>query len=285
MINKKITKQDKSDDNWHSSVAFTLGKATGKMLKGSGRVMDTIEGSVKKTAHSFNMRMDDLTSPIKNSDVFVDVTPGNKTKQSRSLEPFNKDTNQEIYSVLQEIQELADLSGLTATLNEMKLKALRYSNDPALAKFISQADMLTPNQQEFIASRFIEKITNKPFFNEIIMPLKSSNKRSNKTDHKILASELMTCLYEAFKECGLLEHDYKHIHTLTEEISEPLIDLLEFYSNPKTFTEKLKRLWKLQRIGFKTINIIRKANRIAENQELPESRIEIQSTVCRRNKT
>jgi len=58
------------------------------------------------------------------------------------------------------------------------------------------------------------------------------------------------------KDLGITDEEIEHLRCVADNVSEPLNKLVQFYLYPKTFSQKLKRAWKVQKIFFKTVRII-----------------------------
>jgi hypothetical protein len=77
-------------------------------------------------------------------------------------------------------------------------------------------------------------------------------------DHRIMSAAFIQCVMDTLQDAGFSREDCDRLQKLSDEISRPLHDLVRFYMEPKTFSQKVRRLWRMQRIFFRVLRIVRK---------------------------
>ena len=253
--NKNKSPSKSPADSRHISMAYNLGSTTRKILDGADNVTASIDRTVRTATGSLNERVSKIRASHRSKSMV--------SYKRDNLSP--NDAKELLTPILQDMKKIADISGLTSALLEMKERALRHSDDPVFTQLISSVEHLDPLQQEELARKFIARFNANAYLNERMKSMylfKEADILTPKDSDKI-KNALMVCIYQTFKDLGF-EHDFQYIQNLSDDISEPLNDLIQFYLDPQTLSQKLSRLWKIQRIGFKTLMIINKTNEIVD---------------------
>ncbi|MBF0386777.1 MAG: hypothetical protein HQL20_02850 [Candidatus Omnitrophica bacterium] len=245
MVKKKAGKKKaarKAPAAWHLQVAYSLGKAAQKV----SRKLDSVKGTAKKRVTS---------------------RKGRKAATQLSLfDPVAGTANEPLSPVLKEIKAIADISGLTAAIEEMNKISLKHSKHPVMARLVAKVKSLSAVEQEGLSRKFVERLNASLSFNNALYSLPSQVKLSEEDCQKMSAA-FIECVAETLEDIGLSEEDRDIFKKMTGDIAEPINELMQFYMHPKTFGQKVKRLWRMQRIIFRMIKIIRMTN--ALNGQMP----------------
>ncbi|MBF0571936.1 MAG: hypothetical protein HQL12_08730, partial [Candidatus Omnitrophica bacterium] len=67
--------------------------------------------------------------------------------------------------ILKEIKAIADISGLTAAIQEMNEISLKHSNHPVISRLASRIRQLSTPEQEMLSRKFINNLRLNPYFN------------------------------------------------------------------------------------------------------------------------
>ncbi|MBF0484328.1 MAG: hypothetical protein HQL25_06440 [Candidatus Omnitrophica bacterium] len=240
VITKKIAK--KTPDAWHLKAAYALGKATQKASK----AVNKVKVSSKK---------------------LIAKTKSKKTGTQVSLfEPSSDKVHEPLSPVLKEIKAIMDVSGLTAAIDEMNEISLKNSRHPVIERLVTRVRELSQFEQEQLSRKFIEKLNAKLHFDNMAVLLPSQVKLTEEDCQK-MSDAFIGCISETLEDLGLSEEDRAVFEKLTGDIAKPINDLMLFYMYPKTFKQKIKRLWRMQRIFIKMIKLVRLTNEL--NKQMP----------------
>lgn len=234
-IVKKKRSTKKASDAWHLKVAYSLGKAASKV----STTLDT----GKKTAKKRSGRKK-VTKTGTQVGLFAPL-PG------AIPEPLSP--------ILKEIKGICDISGLTEALEEMNRISLKHSKHPVIEKVVMKVRGLSPAEQELLSRKFIERLNTTMYFNNAIAQLPSQVKLTEEDCEKMSAA-FIECVSDTLEDIGLPEEDRVVFKKLTGDIAKPINDLMQFYMHPKTFGQKVKRLWRMQRIIIRVIKLVRLTN-------------------------
>lgn len=235
---------------WYADYAFVLGKTARNVTRAVKITVNIVDETCHKAKESFN-------------DGF-NQTKGLKVRRLRT-EP---ETPQEkISPILKEMKAIADISGLTSTFNEMKAISLRQSSDPVISRLISKMEQLSPAEQEILSKKILERLSINPYFNNATRAIPFDINITEETCQEV-SDTFLQCISFALKDMNIItEQEERLLQKINDDMSQPLHNLLQFYINPKTFPQKLKRLWKMQRVFFKTIKLIKKTTSLAAEME------------------
>ncbi|MFH1505028.1 MAG: hypothetical protein ABIH08_06565 [Candidatus Omnitrophota bacterium] len=278
--NKDKTYPAGQKDSWHIFAAYKLGRAARKIFNTAGSPTVLIEETTRAAKNSFQKISDKIQSSCQQAkmslrDMYEFPSYENPSRQ-RSLVSLNRGEQEKVYHtssmspedkispLLQEIRAIADVSGLTSALLEMKNKALGYSGDPALTQFVANLEQLTPVQQESLANRFLERLKDNVYFKEMFQSTYLTPVSMAPEVYKETEDALIMCLYQSLKDSAIPVPEFQYLQELTDDISKPLHNLMQLYFDPQTIFQKLKRLWNIQRIGFKALKLIHKTSQLTE---------------------
>ena len=231
----------KRQDAWHLDFAFTLGQTVRVISSTVGSTMTTVEKNLEKASESIESR------------VRRQIEKG-KVKRVKIISSSKEAA---LSPILKEVRGIADVSGFTAALRRMNEIGLRHSDHPGAARIFSKLQRLSPVEQEGLARNFIDRINTHPFFNNALLSV--PGQVTEETSQK-MQDAFMDCLSQTLHDAGLVREEQELLKQLSDEMMRPLNELIQLYSKPKTFSQKMKRLWRMQRIFIKTIKLIRLAS-------------------------
>ncbi|MBF0594691.1 MAG: hypothetical protein HQL22_06965 [Candidatus Omnitrophica bacterium] len=231
-IVKKKTSVKKRRDSWHLDLAYSLGKAAQKI---STR-LDTVTCTPKKRPEKKRSRK--------------------AGKAVSVFSPLPEDDQTPLSPILKEIKAIADVSGLTAAVEEMNQISLKHSKHPVVDRLIVRIKGLSAAEQEDLSRKFIEKLNSNLYFNNALLQGPSPVKLTEEDCEKMSAA-FIDCISSTLEDIGIPENERIIFKKLTGDIARPLNELIQFYVHPKTFGQKVKRLWRMQRIIFRVIKIMR----------------------------
>ncbi|MBF0478971.1 MAG: hypothetical protein HQL26_05775 [Candidatus Omnitrophica bacterium] len=243
MVQKTVTKKKtakKIPDAWHLKAAYALGNATQKV----SNKISTVKTTVKKRAAKKNK----------------------KTATKVSLWDSFPPTPEPLSPLIKELRAIADISGLTEALEEMNAISMKHSKHPVIERLAVRMQALSPFEQEQVSRNFIEKLNRTFHFNSMTMLMPSQVKLTEEDCQK-MSTAFIECISETLEDIGLSEDDRAIFAKLTGDIAKPINDLMQFYICPKTFGQKMKRLWRIQRIFIKMIKLVKISHDM--NKQMP----------------
>ncbi len=233
----------KRQDPWHLDFAFTLGQTVRAISSTVGSTMTAVEKNLEKASESIDRRVRRQID---------------KTKVKR-VKPVPNSKEAALSPILKEVSGIADVSGFTAALRKMNEIGLRHSDQPGAVRIFSKLQQLSPSEQEGLARNFIDRLNAHPFFSNAMMALPVPGQVTEEASQK-MQDAFMECLSQTLCDAGLAREEQELLKQLTDEMMRPLKDLVQLYTKPKTFSQKMKRLWRMQRIFIKTIKLIHLAS-------------------------
>ncbi|MBF0253158.1 MAG: hypothetical protein HQL29_05015 [Candidatus Omnitrophica bacterium] len=165
-------------------------------------------------------------------------------------------------SILRDVKGILDVSGLSFAISEMNEISIAQSKHPVITRLISKIEDLPSEEQEVLSRKFIDRLSkNSNFMNAT--HLQPAQMNFSEDECQKLLDSFIDCFVLTMRDVGMGDFDGDLLRQLSGEITRPLNDLMQLYLNPKTFSQKTKRLWRMQRIFFKTISLIMKTNALA----------------------
>jgi hypothetical protein len=150
---------------------------------------------------------------------------------------------------------LADASGLSAALREARLAALRHDHDPVLARLADRLESLGVEERKELGQRLLERLASQPALRQLASStgFRPVELRPAELDQLALAaaSSARTTLHEL----GLSDADIAHVSSVAAEVVAPLAELTELYLRPRSAMDRVKRYFRLQRVGFTALRI------------------------------
>lgn len=253
MTERDISKKEAEaidPDPWYADYAFVLGKTAGNVTRAVNATVNIVDETCHKAKESF----DDGFNRAKGLRV-------------RRLRTGSETPQEKISPILKEMKAIADISGLTETFDEMKAISLRQASDPVIACLISKMEKLSPAEQEILSKKILGRLNANPYFNNATHVVPFGINVTEETCQEV-SDTFLQCISSALKDMNIItSQEGELLKKINDDMSQPLNHLLQFYINPKTFSQKLKRLWKMQRIFFKTIKLIKKTTSLAAEVE------------------
>ena len=235
-------------DDMFSSLAFSLGRAAHKFTDKVDKSITVLEKGIVKAKDSFSEGFNE--SPEDDTHIKI-----------RRIEPKLDPQEAQLSYMLKELKAISDISGLTKALEEMNELSLQHSSDPIVNRLISSVTKLTPYDQEELANKFMMRLGANPYFSNAIAGASFGGIEMTEEDSKKMSDAFVECVSYTLEDVGMIQKEQLHLQKLTDDIAKPINDLMQFYTKPKTFGQKAKRLWKMQRIFVKTIKLMRRANK------------------------
>ena len=162
--------------------------------------------------------------------------------------------------ILNEIKAIADISGLTSAIQEMNEISLKHSRHPVISHLISRIEQLSANNQEMLSRKFIYHLQANPYFSNSLhsMPMQS---KMTEEDCQNISDAFIESIFYTLEDVGITPREKKFLQKFSTDMARPLNDLVQLYLAPKKFSQKVKRLWRMQRIFIKLIKLIHLANK------------------------
>jgi len=165
--------------------------------------------------------------------------------------------------ILKEIKAIADISGLTAALEEMNEISLKHSRHPVITQLTSKIEQLSMAEKEMLSRKFIEKLASNPCFNNSAYAFPAKTKITEE-DCQRISDAFIESVFYALEDVGMTPREREFLQKFSDDMTRPINDLVQFYLNPKTFSQKVKRLWRMQRILIKMIKLIHMTNAMSQ---------------------
>jgi len=165
--------------------------------------------------------------------------------------------------ILKEIKAVCDISGLTAAIEEMNEISMDHSDHPLINQLASRIGQLSPYEQEMLSRKFIEKLSAHPCFSGSLAGNFSSPSKITEEDCQNVSDAFIESVFYALEDVGMTVQERRFLQRFSDDMTRPINDLVQFYLHPKTFSQKVKRLWRMQRIIIKMIKLIHMTNALA----------------------
>lgn len=176
-------------------------------------------------------------------------------KKSAKGRLSKKQSQPPIPPILKEIKAIADISGLTAAIQEMNEISLKHSHHPIISRLTTKIEQLSRTEQEMLSRKFIEKLGRNPYFNHSMNTFPVQREITEEDCQKI-SDAFIESIFYALEDIGMTSAEKEFLQKFSSDMTRPINDLVQFYLNPKTFSQKVKRLWRMQRIFIKMIKLI-----------------------------
>ena len=170
--------------------------------------------------------------------------------------------------ILKEIKAIADVSGLTAALQEMNEISLKHSKNPIISQLTSRIEQLSTPEKEELSRKFIERLGTNPCFSDPMYSFPSQTKMTEEDCQKI-SDAFIESIFYTLEDVGITPKEKEFLQKFSSDMTRPINDLVQFYLHPKTFSQKVKRLWRMQRIFIKMIKLINMTNALAKTNNAP----------------
>lgn len=182
------------------------------------------------------------------------------TAVKRTVKGRPRQEREPLPSILKEIKAIADISGLTAAIREMNEISVKHSNHPVISRLTAAIEQLSPAEQEMLSRKFIDKLGGNPYFNNSMYTFPAQRKMTEEDCQKI-SDAFIESIFYTLEDIGITPQEKEFLQKFSSDITRPINDLVQFYLNPKTFSQKVKRLWRMQRIFIKLIKLINMTNK------------------------
>ncbi len=191
----------------------------------------------------------------------------NAVKKSANVR-IRRKPSEPLPPVLKEIKAIADISGLSAAIREMNEISLEHSNHPVINRITAAIEGLSTPAKEALSRKFIEHLGANPGFSDPMASLGTQQEMSEEDCQKISGAFIESIFY-TLEDVGITEKEKEFLHKFSGDMTRPINDLVQFYLHPKTFAQKVKRLWRMQRILIKMIKLIHMTNTVAQTNAGP----------------
>ena len=82
-------------------------------------------------------------------------------------------------------------------------------------------------------------------------------------DCQKISDAFIESIFYTLEDVGIMPREKKFLQKFSTDMARPLNNLVQLYLAPKTFSQKVKRLWRMQRIIIKLIKLVN----LAKNHE------------------
>lgn len=154
-----------------------------------------------------------------------------------------------------ELRMLADASGLTAALQKARLAALRHDHDPVLARLADRLESLGEPERREMGQRLLERLTSQPALRQLASSSGFRPVELRPAELERLGLAAASSARTTLHELGLTDADIAHVSSVAAEVVAPLVELTELYLAPRTPMDRVKRYFRLQRVGFTALRI------------------------------
>ncbi|MBF0330825.1 MAG: hypothetical protein HQL17_02730 [Candidatus Omnitrophica bacterium] len=232
----------KKSGGWHLGIAYTLGKTVKKV---SGKVGKSGKSGGKRSSKKRAVKKDHEVAPV---------------------DLFKIDPEAPLAPILKELKAMADISGLTAAIQEMQEISLKHSTHPVVNQLIVRVQQLPPHEQEMLSRKFIERVQESIVVNQPMFAFPPQRKMTEEDCQK-LSSTFIDCLTRTLEDAGMTPQEKEFLQKFSDDVTRPLNELMLFYLHPKTFSQKVKRLWRMQRIIIKMVKVMQMSNDMVKRQD------------------
>ncbi len=256
---------------WYADAAFYLGKTARKVSGKAEKAAGALRKGASLAGQSFTEGLE------------TGLTEAAHPKVGR-VRVMRDPIEKQISPILKELKAIADVSGFSDVVRKINEIGAQHSGDPVLARLFSRIGSFSPDEQEELSRAFIQRLGENPVFMRV-MNVSPAQSKMTQEDYRKISEALIEAAALALEDGGVAREEGEFLRRMTGEMAEPLHEWLRFYLEPKTFSQKLKRLWKIQRIFVKMIKLIHKTKGLAampEGAKIYASEISLGQVSCRR---
>ncbi|MEI7999668.1 MAG: hypothetical protein WCH62_09225, partial [Candidatus Omnitrophota bacterium] len=167
--------------------------------------------------------------------------------------------------ILKEIKAIADISGLSAALKKMNDVSLKHSKHPIISRLTVKIEQLSPIEKEILSMEFINRLKSSASFSNSMTSIQAGSEMTEENCQKI-SDELIECIFYTLEDIGMTPQEKDFLRKFSNDMTKPIHELVQFYLHPKTFSQKVKRLWRMQRIFIKMIKLISMSNPMTQTE-------------------
>ena len=92
-------------------------------------------------------------------------------------------------------------------------------------------------------------------------------------DCQKISDAFIESIFYTLEDVGLTPEERQFLQKFSDEMTRPINELVQFYLHPKNFSQKVKRLWRMQRIFIRMIKLIHMTNAMASEESLKGTKI------------
>lgn len=211
--------------------------------------------SLGRTAKKVSKTVSKIKKPSK---AVKGTKAGKKSNAKEAKEPLSP--------ILKEIKAILDVSGLTDALQEINEIGLKHSNHPLISSLVERVQELSPQEKEKLSMKFIERLSTNDCFTGLMHTAGIRPQMTDETCQQISDAFIESILY-ALEDVGMTTRQKDFLRKFSNEMTQPINELVQLYVNPKTFSQKVKRLWRMQRIFVKMIKLMHLANSLSKEND------------------
>lgn len=252
----------KPQKKWYLDLAFGLGKTAHQVSQKVGAAAVASAKDLSAARDSFAKGLRKKTRSGKNR---IRIIPA---ASSKPVSPVQK-----------ELRGIADVSGLTDAIREMNEINLRHASHPVVQRWLLKLMALSPAEQEMLSRKFIDRLSVNPSFSQVMGTFPAGSKMTEE-DARKMSDAFIECSFQALEDMGFPPEEQKLLRDISDEVMQPLNDLIQFYLKPKTFSQKMKRLWRIQRVFVKMVKLFHLTRTLVSEAERPAPVIPAVSNEC-----
>ena len=165
--------------------------------------------------------------------------------------------------ILKEMKGIADVSGLTAALQEMNEISRKHSRHPVINRLTVRIQQLSRSEQEMLSRKFVERLRSSPTFSDPMLAFPAQTEMTEEACQKI-SDDFIGCIFDTLEDVGITPEEREFLKKFSDKMTQPINELVQLYLHPKTFGQKMKRLWRMQRILVRMIKLIHLTNALVQ---------------------
>lgn len=161
-----------------------------------------------------------------------------------------------------DLEALAEMSGLSTAIRDTAEIALDYDFNPVLAKLAANLERLGAAERRALAEQFLGRIEEDPF---VLATMTSQGGRPpvlRSDEAERLVAVVTQHGRAALHQLSMTDADIRTLGKIGHDVSGPLVHWANVYLDPRTMSDQLRRYWRLQRIGFKGLQIMSRPRRM-----------------------
>jgi len=256
---------------FHEELAFHTGKLCRIVVNRTEKTVSYLNPKVKtsfrkgaKASEQFFFKtVTTVTEKVSSFKINSEAQGRNLQRVLRHKSSFHRENEEmDLTPILKEIKDIAEISGFAKAMAEVKEKTRTCEHDPIIEKIISDLESMPPVQQEIFLRDLVKRLEKNHFLHEFMIPSCLEGQQIIVENEDKRQEIFIHCLMENIKSLGYSEEEIKHFFDVMRMISSPIDELFQFYLHPGSFKNKMKRLWKIQRIGFKVVKVIHKVKKL-----------------------
>ena len=138
----------------------------------------------------------------------------------------------------------------------MEKLAVSHRYAGVIEKLATKLSELNGVERQTLSVALLQRIEADPRFRDLGAFRTNGTVKPDPADLDKLGRMVSSHLRITLRDLDLTETEMDQLRVVVIDVSQPLVELVELYLKPRTFLQKMKRYWRMQRMGVKAIQIM-----------------------------